>query len=109
MLSFLVLAVLQAGILGFVISPGTVAGETPEQVFPHIFVFRSDEAKAQKKGTEGKGGILADLGFAHHRPALVDGLRGNRQCQRDVCPHLTGMEGAFKTAPFQRTPVEWML
>ena len=48
-----------------------------------------------------------DLGFAHDRPALVDGLCGNRQCQRDIRPHLTGMEGALKTAPFQRTPVEY--
>ena len=70
-------------------------------MLPHIFVFRSDEAKAQKKGAEGKGGVFADLGFAHDRPALVDGLCGDRQRQRNVRPHLTGMEGAFKTAPFQ--------
>ena len=76
-------------------------------MLPHIFVFRPDEAQPQKEGAEGKGGVFADLGFPHHRPALVDGLRGNGKRQRDIRPYLTGMEGAFKTAPFQRTPVEY--
>ena len=68
-------------------------------MFPHIFVFRPDEAKAQKKGSEGKGGVFADLSFPHNRPALVDSLCGDRQRQRDIRPNLTGMESAFKTAP----------
>ena len=76
-------------------------------MLPHIFVFRPDEAQPQKEGAEGKGGVFADLGFPHHRPALVDGLCGDRQRQRDIRPNLTGVEGAFKTAPFQRTPVEY--
>ena len=68
-------------------------------MFPHIFVFRPDEAQPQKEGAESKGGVFADLGFPHNRPALVDGLRGNGKRQRDICPYLTGMESTFKTAP----------
>ena len=76
-------------------------------MLPHIFVFRPDKAKAQKEGAEGKGGVFADLGFPHDGSALVDGLRGNGKRQRDIRPNLTGVEGAFKTAPFQRTPIEY--
>ena len=76
-------------------------------MLPHIFVFRPDEAQPQQEGAEGKGGVFADLGFPHDGPALVDGLRGDGQRQRDIRPYLTGVEGAFKTAPFQRTPVEY--
>lgn len=83
-----------------------VAGEIREQMLTHILVFRADEPKAQQKGTEGKRRVFADLGFSHYRSALVDGLCGNRQSQRNVCPYLTGMECAFKAAPFQRTPVK---
>ena len=75
-------------------------------MFPHIFVLRPDEAKAQKKGAEGEGGILADLGFPHHRPLLIDGLGGDSQRQRNIGAHLTGMEGALKTAPLQCAAIE---
>ena len=75
-------------------------------MLPHIFVFRSDEAQPQKEGAEGKGGVFADLGFSHDGPALVDGLCGNRQRQCDIRPYLTGVEGAFKTAPFQGAAIE---
>ena len=106
LLSFLIAAVLQAGVLRFVIPPCAVARQIREQVFPHILVLRPDEAQPQKKGAEGKGGVFADLGFPHHRPALIDGLRGNGKRQRDIRPNLTGVEGAFKTAPFQRPAIE---
>lgn len=102
----MVSALLQAGILSFVISPSPVAGEIREQMLTHILVFRADEPKAQQKGTEGKRRVFADLGFPHYRSALVDGLCGNRQSQRDVCPYLTGVERAFKTAPFQCAPIK---
>ncbi len=75
-------------------------------MFPHIFVLRPDEAKAQKKGAEGEGGILADLGFPHHRPLLIDGLGGDGQRQRNIGAHLAGMEGALKTAPLQCAAIE---
>lgn len=106
LLSFLASAVLQAGVLGFVIPPCPVTGEVREQVLPHIFVFRPDKAQPQQEGAEGKGRVFADLGFPHDGPALVDCLCGNRQRQRDICPNLTGMEGAFKTAPFQGAAIE---
>lgn len=62
MLSFLITTVLQTGILGSVIAPDPVAREVGEQVFPHIFVLRLDEAQPQQEGAEGKGRIFADLG-----------------------------------------------
>ena len=75
-------------------------------MLPHIFVFRPDKAQPQKESAEGKGGVFADLGFSHDSPALVDGLCGNRQRQCDIRPYLTGVEGAFKTAPFQGAAIE---
>lgn len=101
LLSFLIAAVLQAGVLGFVIPPCAVARQIREQVFPHILVLRPDEAQPQKKGAEGKGRVFADLGFSHHCPALVDRLCGDRQRQRDICPYLACMKRALEAAPFQ--------
>ena len=44
--------------------------------------------------------------FSHHGSALVECLGRNRQRERDVCSDFTGMEGAFKTAPFKRSAIE---
>ena len=75
-------------------------------MFPHIFVLRPNQAEAEQKGAEGEGGVLADLCFPHHRPLLIDGLGGDGQRQRDIGAHLTGMEGALKTAPLQCAAIE---
>lgn len=69
-------------------------------MLPHSLEFWADQPQPKQKRPKSESRIFSNFRFAHHRPLLTDGLSRDRQRQRDVGPHLSGMENTLKGAPF---------